>query len=130
MVDPFAMANPVHAADVGRGGERGIMKKNWQKMAGGMVAAIMLVGCAGGPNERSTGQVIDDTSILAKTKAALVNDPEIKGTAIDVDVHRGQVTLTGVARSEAEKKKIVATAWGVDGVRSVQTNIAVKPPNP
>lgn len=90
----------------------------------------MLVGCAGGPNERSTGQVIDDGMILAKAKAALVNDPEIRGSQVDVDVERGQVTLTGVARSEKEKKKIVETVWGVNGVKGVQSAIKIQPPNP
>lgn len=106
------------------------MKKSFVKLMGGMVAAGMLMACAGGPNERSAGEVFDDTSILAKTKAALVNDPEIKGTAVDVDVERGVVTLTGVARSEREKQKIVETAYGVKGVKSVRSDITIKAPNP
>jgi hyperosmotically inducible periplasmic protein len=74
--------------------------------------------------------VFDDTAVLAKTKAALVNDPDIKGSNIDVDVNRGAVTLTGVVRSEAERKKVLETVWGVKGVKSVQTDLQIKPANP
>ena len=104
--------------------------KNIAKLFGGIITAALLTACAGGPNERSTGEVVDDGIILATAKTALVNDPEIKGTGVDVDVERGEVTLTGVARSQKEKDKIVETVWGVKGVKSVRTDIQIKPPNP
>jgi hyperosmotically inducible protein len=106
------------------------MNKSVVKMVGGAALAVALVGCANRPGERSAGQVFDDTAILAKTKAALVKDPDIHGSSIDVDVNRGQVTLTGVVRSEAERKKVLETVWGVKGVQSVQTDLKVQPPNP
>lgn len=106
------------------------MKQSLLKLSLSVGAALLLVACSGGPNERSAGEVFDDTAILSKTKAALVNDPEIKGSSIDVDVQRGEVTLTGVARSEREKKKILETVWGVKGVKAVQTNIEVRAPAP
>lgn len=106
------------------------MKNSFSKMVLSAFTAVLLVACAGGPSERSTGEVIDDSTIFAKTKAALVADPEIKATKIDVDVHLGVVTLTGIARSEQEKKKIVDTAWGIKGVKSVLTKIEIQAPNP
>lgn len=106
------------------------MKKSILKMVGGVAAAIMLAACSSGPNERSAGEVFDDTAILTKAKAALVNDPEVKASQIDVDVERGVVTLTGMVRSEAERKKVLETVWGVKGVKSVQTDIRVEAPKP
>jgi hyperosmotically inducible protein len=106
------------------------MKKNILGFVGSVLAAGMLMACAGGPNERSTGETVDDARILATAKGALVKDPEIKGSSVDVDVNRGEVTLTGVARSEREKKKIVETVWGVNGVKSVRSNIEIKEPKP
>jgi len=97
---------------------------------GSAAVALSLVACANRPGERSAGQVFDDTAILAKTKAALVKDPDIHGSSIDVDVNRGQVTLTGVVRSEAERKKVLETVWGVKGVQGVQTDLKVQPVNP
>lgn len=97
-------------------------------MMASVLTASLLAACAGGPDKKSAGEVIDDTAILAKAKAALVNDPEIKGTKIEVNVDRGNVTLTGVARSEHEKKKILDTVWGVKGVKGVQTDIRIESP--
>jgi osmotically-inducible protein OsmY len=108
--------------------EMGIMKNYLAKLMPAVAATLLLVACESGPEKRSAGEVFDDTAVLAKTKAALVNDPEIKGLKIDVDVKRGVVTLTGVAHSDREKKKIVDTVYGVNGVKSVQTDIRIEAP--
>lgn len=101
--------------------------KGW--MAGaGCALAVMLAGCAADGSQRSTGQVIDDTAILTKTKAALVNDPVVSGMAINVDVERGVVTLDGAVNGEVEKQKAEQIARGVDGVRAVENNIVVRQP--
>ena len=106
------------------------MKTSVVKLLASSALALGLVACAGGPNERSAGEVFDDGTILAKTKAALVKDPDIHGTSIDVDVNRGKVTLTGVVHSEEERKKVLETVWGVKGVQSVQTDLRVEPVKP
>jgi hyperosmotically inducible protein len=106
------------------------MNKSLVKLLGTAAVAISLVGCAHRPGERSAGEVFDDTAVLAKTKAALVKDPDLHATSVTVDVHQGEVTLTGVVRSEAERKKLLATVWGVKGVKGVQTDLKVVPPNP
>ena len=108
----------------------GTMNKSVVKLLGSATLALSLVACANRPGERSAGQVFDDTAILAKTKAALVKDPDLHASKIDVDVNRGQVTLTGVVGSEAERKKVLETVWGVKGVQSVQTDLKVQPVNP
>jgi osmotically-inducible protein OsmY len=95
----------------------GFMNKSFAKLIGSVAAAILLAACAGGPNERSAGETFDDAAILAKAKAALVSDPEIKGSS-------------SVVRSEREKKKVLETVWGVNGVKSVQTDLQIRAPNP
>ena len=55
---------------------------------------------------------------------------ELHGRNIDVDVSRGAVTLSGVVRSEAERKRVLETVWGVKGVKSVQTDIKIEPVKP
>ncbi|MGV3773762.1 MAG: BON domain-containing protein [Verrucomicrobiales bacterium] len=94
----------------------------------GLFAAgsMFLAGCAGGSDSRSTGEIIDDTAIHAKVKAALVNDPIITGRAVDVDVVKGVVGLRGAVNSEAERKKAEDTAWGVEGVRAVDNQLLVR----
>jgi hyperosmotically inducible protein len=93
----------------------------------GMVGAavIFVTGCAGGPDKRSTGEVIDDTAIHTKVKAALINDPVVHGN-IDVTVSRGVVVLNGAVNGDVEKRKAEEIARGVNGVRGVENNLVVR----
>ena len=102
--------------------------KRVQKIIGGVgcAVALLVAGCASNGDSRSTGQFIDDTAIHAKTKAALINDPVVSGTKIDVDVQRGVVILTGAVNGDVAKDKAEAIARGVDGVRSVENNLIVR----
>jgi hyperosmotically inducible protein len=47
--------------------------------------------------------------------------------SIDVDTKNGVVTLNGSADKAGNADKAVALARGVDGVKSVQNNLTVKP---
>ena len=87
---------------------------------------LLVAGCAGDGRERSTGEVIDDTALLGKVKAALLNDPVVHGLAIDVNVDRGVVSLNGAVNGDVEKRKAEAIARGVDGVRGIENNIIVR----
>jgi osmotically-inducible protein OsmY len=96
----------------------------------GCIAALFVTGCGSTSDGRSTGQVIDDTAIHTKVKAALVNDPVVSGTAINVDVERGVVVLTGAVNGDVEKTKAEDIARGVNGVRSVENNLVVRQAQP
>ena len=102
--------------------------KRVQKIIGsvGFAAAFFVTGCASDGSSRSTGQFIDDTAIHAKAKAALINDPVVSGTKINVEVHEGVVTLSGAVNGEVAKTKAEEIARGVDGVRSVQNELIVR----
>lgn len=93
-------------------------------------AALFVTGCGSTAESRSTGQVIDDTAIHTKVKAALVNDPVVAGTAINVDVERGTVILSGAVNGGVEKTKAEDIARGVSGVRSVENNLVVRETQP
>ena len=78
-------------------------------------------------SSRSPGEVIDDAAVTAKVKAALVEDPVTKAMQIDVDTREGTVQLTGNVSSESEKDRATEVARGIDGVRSIENNLTVKP---
>lgn len=92
--------------------------------------ALLVTGCGSTADSRSTGQVIDDTAIHTKVKAALVNDPVVAGTSINVDVNRGVVSLSGAVNGDVEKTKAEDIVRGIDGVRSVENNLIVRQANP
>lgn len=59
-------------------------------------------------------------------KAALVADPELKATEINVDTYKGTVQLSGFVASPDDIPKAVALARKIEGVQTVKNDIAVK----
>lgn len=94
------------------------------------VAGFQVAGCASGPNQRSTGQVVDDSTLTARVKSAIAADASV-GTAAKVNVttNRGVVQLAGFLDSQQEIQRVASIARGVDGVRSIQNDLHVNPPS-
>jgi osmotically-inducible protein OsmY len=88
--------------------------------------AITTVGCAGSPTTKSTGDVIDDTTIATKVKAKLIDDPVVKASNIQVETFKGTVQLSGFAATQAEADRAVQLARETTGVKSVKNDIRIK----
>jgi osmotically-inducible protein OsmY len=87
----------------------------------------LLVGCASTPEQRSTGEVIDDAAITTKVKANLLADPMVSSFAISVETARGVVSLTGIVNSAGERTRAIQVAQDTGGVRRVDArNLFVK----
>ncbi len=71
----------------------------------------------------SAGQEIDDGTITAKVKMALLNDSTIKSMKITVTTERGEVTLTGSAENQDKIDKAVMLTKAVPGVQSVNNKL-------
>jgi osmotically-inducible protein OsmY len=100
----------------------------FKSVLGAVLAAALLVGAGcGTTTTRSTGEVIDDSSITTRVKTALVNEPGVKSTSINVQSFRGTVSLSGFVDSPDMAQKAVAAAERVSGVRAVKNDMQVKP---
>ncbi len=88
--------------------------------------ALALAACGGTPTKSSTGEYFDDTVITSKVKTKLLADPDVKGTAVDVEVFRGTVQLSGFVRSEQEREKAEALARQVAGVQEVRNDLRLR----
>ena len=73
------------------------------------------------------GDAIADSAVTAKVKTALLADDNVKGLQIDVDTSNGVVTLNGTADTQANMSKAQTIAQGIDGVKSVENRLTVKP---
>ena len=99
-----------------------------------MVCAVMTVGllpmtwmgCASTATRESTGEYIDDSTITAKVKAALVKDPVVSALAVNVKTYKGVVQLSGFVNTADEKTQAEQVARGVYGVKSVANSLIVK----
>lgn len=96
-----------------------------RRLVAGALAALV-AGCAGSRTSQSTGEAIDDAAITTKVKAALVRDPVVSALAINVETYKGTVQLSGFARNEEERTRAVELARGVDGVKAVRNDIALR----
>lgn len=87
-----------------------------------IVAAGAMVASA---QQRSMGQVIDDTTITTEIKAKLTADTLSNLTKIGVNTRDGLVTLTGDVDSLERKARAVQIASSIRGVRQVVDNVQV-----
>ena len=67
----------------------------------------------------ATRCLLEDLSLAARVRAALLRAPETRDKKIHVTALRGRVTLWGVKRSTDEKLSFVEIASAVEGVRDV-----------
>ncbi len=87
----------------------------------------LLVSCASTPEQRSTGEVIDDAAITTKVKTGLLADPMVSAFAISVETSRAVVSLTGIVNSAEERARTIQIAQETGGVRRVDgRNLFVK----
>ncbi len=79
------------------------------------------------PADRTAGVVIDDAVITAKVKSSLLADSGTHGLKIDVDTRKGVVQLNGFVASATEKTLAHNLAAKVEGVKSVENDLTVRP---
>ena len=73
------------------------------------------------------GEAMGDAAITGKVKTALIADPDVKALKIDVDTKDNVVTLNGTADTQTNADKAVTIAKGIDGVKSVDNRLTIKP---
>jgi osmotically-inducible protein OsmY len=100
---------------------------NRQSISVAILAAALFAGCAPTETKRGTAEVVDDATINTKVKAALVADPDVKGTQINVNTYKGVVQLSGFVNSTSEIQKATQKAAEVAGVTSVRNDLQIKP---
>jgi osmotically-inducible protein OsmY len=90
------------------------------------IAFVSILGCAGTEKRSSTGEYITDSWITTKVKAALVQDPVVKATEVNVETFKGTVQLSGFVSSEAAKSQAVVVTRGIEGVTGVKNDMRIK----
>ncbi len=88
------------------------------------VAAALTFGGVAAADSATLGAAITDTAITAKVKAKFADDSRLKTSKLSVTTNNGVVTLTGAAPSSDAKSAAEDLAKTVDGVKSVDDQIA------
>ncbi len=90
-------------------------------------ATIVTTGCAVVRDQETAGAYIDDATITAQIKAKFVEDKTVDAGAIKVETLNGAVSLSGFAKSSAEKAQAERLARDTKGVREVLNHLTVRP---
>jgi hyperosmotically inducible protein len=78
--------------------------------------------------DSTVGDKIDDASITAEIKSSLLSHHSTSALHTGVTTTDGVVTLTGVAKNDAEKSLVTKLATDINGVTSVINNMTVAVP--
>jgi osmotically-inducible protein OsmY len=81
---------------------------------------------AAGPPPRGVGEVIDDASITAQVKSALLTHRSTSAIKTKVTTRNGVIILSGEAKNQAEKDLVTKIASDIHGVKNVVNNMEVK----
>lgn len=90
------------------------------------VLLLSFLGCASTPKQESTGEFIEDSVITTKVKAAILNEPTLKVSEINVETFKAVVQLSGFVNSQTDINKAVSVARNVKGVVSVKNDMRLK----
>ena len=90
------------------------------------VSMLLAIGCASTTTGSSTGEMIDDTVITTKVKAAIFQDEELSASEINVETFKGVVQLSGFVSDRSDVPRAAVVARGVAGVVSVRNSLVVK----
>ncbi len=78
------------------------------------------------PRRRDIRRKIDDASITAQVKMALLFNRATSALKTKVRTDNGVVTLTGAAKSKAEKDLVTRIARNIQGIRMVRNRMTVE----
>jgi hyperosmotically inducible protein len=92
----------------------------------GHAASAIESGAAASQALTKAGDAIEDGVITTKIKAALLTDPDVKGSQVGVDTRQGVVTLTGTVSTASGLERANRIARDTEGVKSVDSQVVVK----
>ncbi len=70
--------------------------------------------------------VVDDATLTATVKSSLLADPELKGLDLRVEVHSGEIMLSGLVKNQSQIDRANTLAWLVEGVKKVDNRMSTK----
>ncbi len=88
---------------------------------------LTATGCAVTRGQETVGAYVDDTTITTQIKGRFIENKAVDAASISVETLNGTVILAGFAKNSAERATAEGIARGVNGVKAVRNEIAVRP---
>lgn len=91
------------------------------------LVALVVLPLAAAACSKTVDATIDDATITARVKTALLNDPQVGAMKIDVDTRHGVVTLSGIVKSQADASRAIRLAKQAAGANDVKSTLEINP---
>lgn len=91
-----------------------------------VLAATLLASCADTPINESARLANQDSPQAVRIKALLLEEPDLAGSAIDVDMRNDRVILEGFVETEDQRERAEAIARDQGSGSEVENRITVK----
>lgn len=95
-------------------------------VATGAAALVAGAAYAETPRQETPGEMLDDTVITSKVKAAFVQDEKVSALRVNVTSNKGIVQLSGFAKSAQEAERAAEIARKIPGVKDVKNDILLR----
>lgn len=92
------------------------------------VKNMMTIAAVPKVKERTADEKIDDASVTAQVKTALLTHRSTSAVTTKVTTRNGEVILTGIAKNDAEKSLVSKLVADIQGVTSVDNQMTVEVP--
>ena len=104
------------------------MKKSIHVIATTAFAAVTLfsAGCAVVRQQETVGAYVDDTTITTQIKSRMAANPAVSALSIGVETLKGEVQLSGFAKTTNERATAESIAREINGVKRVRNDIVVR----
>lgn len=90
--------------------------------------ALLIAGPSLAAAEKSAGEVVDDTVLQSRVKAALLGKDLMSGVAINIETYKGTVQLGGFVESKDKIASLAAAAAQVEDVKHLDNQLHARPP--
>ena len=69
---------------------------------------------------------VDDNTLIATIRTSLQTDPELRGLDLRVEVHNGEIMLSGLVNNQSQIDRANTLAWLAEGVKKVDNRMSTK----
>ena len=91
-----------------------------------VVNNLTIASSSSSTRQTTTGEIIDDASITAQVKYALLSHSATSAIKTGITTRDGVVAVTGEATTDAEKALVTQLAKDIKGVKSVSNDMTIK----
>ncbi|MDP1949618.1 MAG: BON domain-containing protein [Nitrosomonas sp.] len=95
-----------------------------------LMGTLTIAGCGDRMHEswveRPAAPVYPDSLVFAKINSAVLDDPQLQGFNIKIEVTDGRVVLSGLVDTQAQADRVTMHSWIVDGAKEVDNQIRLK----